>query len=103
MPDMPLNRMYRNAQALRHRLGVEPIRHQVKYVELARSELRHKFVVLHSLGVNSFLAGDRLGEQRDRDEQLTASGPANGYHDLICSRRFRQVGRGAGVDRVEKI
>jgi len=100
---MPLDRMYRNTQMLRHRLGVEPIRHQVKYVELARSELRHNFFVLHSLGVNSFLAGDRLGEQRDRDEQLTAGGPANRFQDLICRRRFRQVGRGAGVDRVQKI
>ena len=64
---MPLHCVWRYPQSLRHRSCVERFGHELKHVELPRSELGQLSAVFGCLGGCAVLTRQRLDEEHDRN------------------------------------
>src|ERR1700682_2801491 len=84
--DVPLDRVRRDSQPVRHRCGVQTLGKQAQDVELPRSELRNQLLTLPLDRGQAALPGDRTGEQLNRDEHLAPGRTANRFDDLVRSR-----------------
>src|SRR5581483_698200 len=100
--NVPLNRVRSDAKALGHHARVQAFREQVQNVQLSRCELRKEPFSLLLPGENAVLPADGSGEQLDRNQDFAPGRPANSLDDLGGGRIFGQVGRGAGVDRIQQ-